>query len=398
MLKLAARARRVWDHHRPWIVQAKTGRSSPSLTAHRGASAHAQLLHANRTLYGEQKVVDPPAHLAPLSVTSPLPEQEQKHGHQWENKWVPALKAYHAEHGHVRVPNNYVTECGEKLKLGQLASKLRSREYYVKDNPERKAWLDELGFFSTQPRSFLLVVIEWLRQPWIYPIRGGRRDFPGDRMENVQRRFDSQSGKCPICEEELDHTRLSDGSYVHLDHVLPYSLGGSSVRLNMNLVHQRCNASKGNTFDWRQVGNASKLYVRYMMGRLFVREPDEQTAMVGELRGPGTVEDTVSAGAAMQMEPTASRRRCHSAMSSDGAAAETGAGGVHDGSGEAAKGATDMSARDDAEVVGATTTTSSRDMPNSGSTISSSSCSGRSGPQAKRLSLGGRGIDAAPGV
>ena len=68
---------------------------------------------------------------------------------------------------------------------------------------------------------------------------------------------------------------------------------------------------------------------------------NEHTAMIVELSG----RDTMSAGDAKQLEPQASRKRCHSELSRDGAEAELGAGGGHDGSKGADEGATVMEDR-----------------------------------------------------
>ncbi|KAL3906808.1 MAG: hypothetical protein SGILL_009124 [Bacillariaceae sp.] len=57
--------------------------------------------------------------------------------------------------------------------------------------------------------------------------------------------FDRQNGDCAICNESLDGERISDGKYAHIDHVDPFSKGGSSTLENAALVHAECNLNKG---------------------------------------------------------------------------------------------------------------------------------------------------------
>ena len=57
--------------------------------------------------------------------------------------------------------------------------------------------------------------------------------------------FHKQNGQCSICGHAIDERRLNDGSYVHLDHVVPFSKGGASSKENAALAHAACNLSKG---------------------------------------------------------------------------------------------------------------------------------------------------------
>jgi hypothetical protein len=67
----------------------------------------------------------------------------------------------------------------------------------------------------------------------------GLRSFP--RSESmIQTLFVKQSGKCGICKQTME-----PGSYVHIDHIQPYSKGGKTVEENGQLVHALCNQSKG---------------------------------------------------------------------------------------------------------------------------------------------------------
>ena len=72
----------------------------------------------------------------------------------------------------------------------------------------------------------------------------GKRQF--DNPEKLKRKlYEQQRGLCTICNQSIDFHRLDDGSYVHLDHIRPYSMGGPSIEENAALVHAACNLSKG---------------------------------------------------------------------------------------------------------------------------------------------------------
>jgi hypothetical protein len=71
-----------------------------------------------------------------------------------------------------------------------------------------------------------------------------RRQFP-DSNNLKESLFESQNGLCAICGNEIDRRRLGDGTYVNLDHVKPFSLGGLSTKDNAALAHAACNQSKG---------------------------------------------------------------------------------------------------------------------------------------------------------
>lgn len=61
--------------------------------------------------------------------------------------------------------------------------------------------------------------------------------------------YKAQGGRCTICNQTIDRNRLDDGDYVNLDHVMPYSKGGSSTVDNAALTHASCNKSKGNRIN-----------------------------------------------------------------------------------------------------------------------------------------------------
>ena len=72
---------------------------------------------------------------------------------RWEEV-LTALRAYQEVHGDLEVPMPFVVPSGAPwpeeawgMKLGGRVNNIRSsQEIYVKDNPERRAELDALGF------------------------------------------------------------------------------------------------------------------------------------------------------------------------------------------------------------------------------------------------------------
>lgn len=57
--------------------------------------------------------------------------------------------------------------------------------------------------------------------------------------------FKKQKGKCALCEQTIDETRLNDGTYVQIDHVAAHSKGGATIEANAQLTHSECNRKKG---------------------------------------------------------------------------------------------------------------------------------------------------------
>ncbi|KAL7576755.1 hypothetical protein ACA910_005670 [Epithemia clementina (nom. ined.)] len=80
----------------------------------------------------------------------------------------------------------------------------------------------------------------------IHPVAYGqqRRSFSNALALKVDL-YEEQKGLCTLCQQSIDRNRLDDGSYVHLDHVIPYSKGGWSGEDNASLTHAACNLSKG---------------------------------------------------------------------------------------------------------------------------------------------------------
>ena len=63
-----------------------------------------------------------------------------------------------------------------------------------------------------------------------------RRPFLASVIQDLHSR---QGGACAICEGPLDLASF------HVDHRIPFSLGGGNERGNLQLAHPRCNQSKG---------------------------------------------------------------------------------------------------------------------------------------------------------
>ena len=73
--------------------------------------------------------------------------------HRWTEQVQPALRAYREANDDLRVPNSFVVpseapwpEACWGMNLGETVHGIRLREVFVKDKPERRAWLDDLGF------------------------------------------------------------------------------------------------------------------------------------------------------------------------------------------------------------------------------------------------------------
>ena len=73
--------------------------------------------------------------------------------HRWTEEVKPALLAYREGYGDLRVPRELVVpseapwpEACWKMKLGNTVHSIRALESFVKDEPERRAWLDSIGF------------------------------------------------------------------------------------------------------------------------------------------------------------------------------------------------------------------------------------------------------------
>ena len=73
--------------------------------------------------------------------------------HRWTEEVQPALLAYREEFGDLRVPYRFVVpskgpwpEACWGMRLGVTVGGIRGKEVFVKDEPDRRAWLDSIGF------------------------------------------------------------------------------------------------------------------------------------------------------------------------------------------------------------------------------------------------------------
>ena len=79
--------------------------------------------------------------------------------HRWAEEVQPALQTYSDEHGHLRVSTGFVVpakapwpKACRGMRLGETVSNIRSKHHFVKGKPERREWLDSMGFVWTSMR------------------------------------------------------------------------------------------------------------------------------------------------------------------------------------------------------------------------------------------------------
>ena len=72
---------------------------------------------------------------------------------KWENVVVPALLKYKELHGDMHVPSCFVVPSSEpwpeemwEMKLGSTVHMIRTSDTFVRDDPERRQVLDDMGF------------------------------------------------------------------------------------------------------------------------------------------------------------------------------------------------------------------------------------------------------------
>jgi hypothetical protein len=70
----------------------------------------------------------------------------------WEQQIVPGLVAYKENHGTLEVPRSFVVPASEEwsklshgFRLGSAVKDIRSNQYQVEDDPERRQWLEDMG-------------------------------------------------------------------------------------------------------------------------------------------------------------------------------------------------------------------------------------------------------------
>ena len=101
---------------------------------------------------------------------------------------------------------------------------------WEKDPVTLETALVEAGFIDAEPRQFH----DWPEYTVIRR-RSGYRRF-------LQVLFDRDGDTCQLCGLPLP----GDHSKIHVDHVLPVSLGGGDEVDNLRLAHASCNSSRGN--------------------------------------------------------------------------------------------------------------------------------------------------------
>jgi hypothetical protein len=113
-----------------------------------------------------------------------------------KEKWEAtqsALELYLEEHGDLEIPGSYKVPAEEPwlerfwgMGLGKVAQRIRSRGGFLRDNPERKQWLEERGFrFETKESSNVVNDNSWRDR--VLPALTTYMDVHGDL--NVLRPF-----------------------------------------------------------------------------------------------------------------------------------------------------------------------------------------------------------------
>jgi hypothetical protein len=83
-----------------------------------------------------------------------------------------------------------------------------------------------------------------------------QRMWPADLIQYIVER---QNWKCPACGKDIPP--LSERGH-HVDHIVPWSLGGGNEPANIQVLHINCNLLKGQRYDLDTL-------INYLRGRLF---------------------------------------------------------------------------------------------------------------------------------
>lgn len=67
--------------------------------------------------------------------------------------------------------------------------------------------------------------------------------------KTMRQLWSRQEGICPLCLNEIHEDRMLDVTYTNLDHIKPFSLGGTTSISNCQLVHDSCNKSKKDSYN-----------------------------------------------------------------------------------------------------------------------------------------------------
>jgi hypothetical protein len=76
-------------------------------------------------------------------------------------------------------------------------------------------------------------------------IESNQKRFFSRGQQDILRLWERQDGVCTRCGNHIQRDRLFDGSYTHVDHVIPFSKGGETTDENAELLHAVCNRNKG---------------------------------------------------------------------------------------------------------------------------------------------------------
>jgi len=108
------------------------------------------------------------------------------------------------------------------------------------------------GEVLLESRALLQELITLVRG--LDPIRR-RSLWPAELIQYIAQH---QRWICPSCKKEIP--TLMQRAH-HVDHVVPWSLGGGNESANLQILHASCNLSKGNRCDPDEL-------IRYLQGRL----------------------------------------------------------------------------------------------------------------------------------
>lgn len=111
---------------------------------------------------------------------------------------------------------------------------------------EMQARINALANAPTPPPYWLDLGLARIpsRAAWEWYMRRGRN--PQQPREPISREtrdavIERDRGICQLCLRPITRTDA-----IHIDHIVPVSLGGDSLAVNLQLTHDTCNMRKGN--------------------------------------------------------------------------------------------------------------------------------------------------------
>lgn len=111
--------------------------------------------------------------------------------------------------------------------------------------PDERAEIERLASAPTKPPRWLdLGLVQLPSRAW-FEWHARRGINPGRRRDKLPRQLrravlERDGLRCQLCAEPVDP------GDVHLDHVVPVSLGGPTTAANLQVTHSQCNLRKGN--------------------------------------------------------------------------------------------------------------------------------------------------------